>query len=275
MANDGFEVSVAADPVSVQVVVSFRFGTGYKKDTPDDRDRPAHAMLGAAVRLPAECLGLRAKIRRIKNQQTTESCVGQALCTAVDTRLRFLGFDLPEPSSLGAYVVARKVGGETILDDQGCSPRDAMKGARDIGLPDEAAWPFDPALVNVEPPRDVLENATRHLLLQWYRIYQTGASLADEIANAVSKNYPVIFGLELDAAFFDYAGGTIAAMNADKRGGHMLCCLGYRTDADGKRAFLVVNSWDESWGENGCCWISEDVFATDRVSDPHAIEVSP
>lgn len=250
------------------------YGLGYKRDAVDERDYAAHALLGAPANLPSEATSLRAHVRRIKNQLQTSSCVGQALCTAADTRLRFLGFDY-EPSSLAAYVFARKTGGEKQLEDAGCVPRDAMKAVAALGIPLEQAWPFDQAKVDEEVPWDVVQAASKFLLFRWSRIYSTGPSRSDEIANALVKNYPVIFGLEIDNAFFDYAGGTIVKMNADDQGGHMLCIVGYRTDPDGKRAFLVVNSWSESWGEHGCCWISEDVFAGDRANDLYLVEISP
>ncbi len=186
-----------------------------------------------------------------------------------------MGLEPVERSSSAAYAFGRKAGGEKVLHDSGSYPRSVMKAASAVGIPAEEAWPFDPAKINDEPPLELLGEAAKFLLLRWYRVYASGASRATELANALSKGYPFIFGLELDSAFFEYKGGVIRAMGPDAQGGHMLCCVGYRTGEDGKREFMIVNSWGEGWGEAGICWIGEDVMASDRVSDPYVVEVSP
>jgi hypothetical protein len=267
------EVVEEAAPVPTFTVVPF--GTGYKQDAHDPRDWNASARFGAVKKaaLPAEALGLREFIRRIHDQTITSSCVGQALSQAIDTRLRKLGFDF-EPSSMAPYTGARALD-HGVLVDAGCYPRDAMRFVATNGVPREHVWPFDPAKVNEPLPWDVLQDASRFLLFAWWRIYSSGQQRSDAVAQAVAAGFPVIFGLDIDNAFFGYSGGTIMRMNADSAGGHMLCIVGYRTREDGTREFLVANSWGYGWGENGMCWMHEDVLETSRASDFYVIEVSP
>lgn len=266
------------DDTSNEAPPPMPFGRGYKQDAPDERDWNASARFGAVQpgKLPASALGLREFLRRINNQGSTGSCVGQALAKALDTRLRKLGYDV-EPSALGLYTGPRSLddSDDAPLKDEGTYPREAMRFAKKIGVPTEEVWPFDPAKVNKKVPWDVLQDASRFLFLGWWRIYSSGQQRSDAVAQAVAQDFPVIFGLEIDHAFFSYKSGTIERMNEDSAGGHMLCIIGYRTRADGNREFLIVNSWGEGWGENGMCWMHEDVLESSRASDFYVIEVSP
>lgn len=269
--RDTVASATEAEPASKRVP---RPRLGYLRDKEDARDFSASAKFGAPRNLPSSALGLRDHVRRINDQQASESCTGQAIQKAVDTRLRALGIpNLPEPSALAPYTFGRKVGGGP-LEDVGCYPRDVMSACREMGIPSEAEWPFDMRKVNEEPPWDVMQAATRFLMFRWWRIVASGTFRSDEVANALAQSYPVVFGLDIDQAFMDYAGGTIDKLGASV-GGHMLCIVGYRTRADGRREFLIVNSWGESWGEHGFCWIHEEVICSERASDFYCIEVSP
>lgn len=267
------EAPEAKEEASAEEVSSLPFGTGYKQDAADPRDWNASARFGAVTKLPSSALGLRDFVRRVSDQSYSSSCVGQALARAIDTRLRKLGFNGPEPSSLALYIGACTLDGQEPLD-MGCYPRDAMRFAREMGVPREEVWPFDPAKAREKLPWDVLQDASRFLLFQWWRIYASGQSRSDAVAQAIANGFPVIFGLELDAAFFSYSGGTIMALGAERKGGHMLCIIGYREREDGTREFLIVNSWGYGWGEGGMCWMHEDVLESSRASDFYVIEVS-
>lgn len=272
--EESLEVVEEQEEASEEEASPNPYGTGYKQDAHDARDWNASARFGAVKGLPSAALGLRDFVRRVSDQTITSSCVGQALARAIDIRLRKLGFDGPEPSAMALYTGARSVD-RGVLRDEGCYPRDAMRFSRDIGVPRENVWPFDPAKVNDKLPWHVHQDASRFLLFQWWRIYASGQQRSDAVAQAIASGFPVIFGLELDAAFFSYSGGTIMALGSERRGGHMLCILGYRERADGTREFLILNSWGTGWGEGGFCWMHEDVLESSRASDFYVIEVSP
>jgi hypothetical protein len=46
--------------------------------------------------------------------------------------------------------------------------------------------------------------------------------------------------------------------------GHAIFGLGYRM-RNGKKAIKFLNSWGAGWGEDGCGWLNEDYFASQRV----------
>lgn len=257
-----------------------KHGTGWARDAADARDRTSAALLGAPANLPPEALGLKELVTRVNDQKTSSSCVGQAIAKAIHVRLRKIkppGAPEPaEPSSLSIYTPARRraTGPAGPLVDQGCAPRDAMMSIRDVGVAREETWPFDLAAVDVDVPWDELQDASKFLVFEWYRVMADGAHRSDAVAQAVAKGFPVVFGLDLWQGFEDYAGGTLLEVGPDSVGGHMLCIVGYRTRADGKREFLIINSWSDQWGEGGFVWLHEDVIASPRADDFYVIQVA-
>lgn len=258
-----------------------QFGLGWKKDSPDPRDFSAHALFGAVTRLPADALELANYVLRVNDQGPTSSCVGQAIGKAIHVRLRKIkAAEAPEPaepSYQAIYTFARRRGlmnENAFLEDDGCIPRMAMFSIRDLGVPGEHTWPFDPATIQKDVPWDVVQEASKFLLFQWYRVTPTGSARSDAVAQALSKGYPVVFGMDLWQGFMDYRGGTLLSPGPDHAGGHMLCILGYRRRADGSREFQVLNSWGSGWGESGYVWLHEDVICSDRADDFYVIQVS-
>jgi hypothetical protein len=254
---------------------------GWIKDEPSEKDWNASALFGAprASAIPVESY-LDGYVRRVSDQSVTLSCVGQACGRAIDVRLRKLGFDGPEPSALGIYAGARQTTNGRIgrkddpILDLGSYPRDAMAFVKEQGVPREEAWPFDPARVNERLKWHALQDASRFLLFRWWRIFQSGKARAEAVAQALAKGFPVIFGLQTDDAFFRYSDGVIDSFGSEEKGGHMLCCVGYRTTVEARREFLIVNSWGVGWGRHGYCWIGESAFGSDRIGDVYVIEVS-
>ncbi len=45
-------------------------------------------------------------------------------------------------------------------------------------------------------------------------------------------------------------------------GGHAIAMSGYRENAQGKREYLIHNSWGTSWGDGGYAWVSENMVKT-------------
>ncbi len=45
-------------------------------------------------------------------------------------------------------------------------------------------------------------------------------------------------------------------------GGHAIAMSGYRENAQGKREYLIHNSWGASWGDGGYAWVSESMVKT-------------
>jgi hypothetical protein len=241
-------------------VASGRFAKGYKVDIYDSRDYSAAALFGAATNLPKSHT-LESYLRRIKDQTTTNSCVGQGWATAFDVRQRVMGIDNGEPSSLGWYGLARTLGKlskDEKLQDEGAYPRLAAKAATEWGVPLESVWKFDESKVNVDLPLDVLENASATKVTGWYRIDAQGQGRVLALMQALSKGYPVAFGTQVDQSYEDWDGKGVIGPKAGKSlGGHCTCIIGYRTEADGSISFMFAQSWGKNWGQGGLGWLCE------------------
>lgn len=270
------EVVAKSEPTSI--VPKGKFGTGHIKDAPDERDYKARVMLGAPRNLPPEA-SLEQHLRGIRDQGQTSSCVGHAIGTAADTRLRKLGFmNTPDPSRVAIYTFARAMGrssGSKKLVDDGSQPRLAMKGIREWGTPSEKDWPIDQATINDELPWDVMQKASAFRISQWHRIDSLGHGRVEDICNAIAQGYPVVFGVDVDDNFMNYSGkGAVAAPDpSNSYGGHMMCLVGYTTE-NSERIFRGVNSWGTGWGDGGLYWAHEGFIKDVTAGDFYVIQCS-
>lgn len=254
-----------------------KYGLGHKPSDPPEIAQHATSRLGAPTQLPGE-KSLQAWVRRVNDQGQTESCVGQALTKAIDTRLRRMGFNVPEPSAQACYTGARELENpgkkDDPLPDEGSNAGDAFRFMKELGCPRETTWPLDPSKITERLPWDVLQDGTRFYVYNVFYMSEEGASRSDAIANALDKDFPVVFAQRIDNKFFSYSGGTIQTFDADDAGGHMMCILGYRPSATGGREFLIINSWGTGWGEAGYCWMHERMLADPRSSEFYMVEVA-
>lgn len=253
-----------------------RFRTGWLQDTPDERDWKASHHFGAARSPAPENLALLKELATVDDQGMTSSCVAHAALTAVETRLRHMGFVPPRFSRRAAYDVGRsyeRSPGQPLLD-QGMFPRHMMMGLRQFGLCEEDAWPWDPEAINREIPWDVQQKATPYRIAGWYRIDSSGLSRILDIQLALAKGYPVIFGTQVGREFENWNGrGVVPVAGSDNVGGHMLCLLGYTTD-NGEVIMRGVNSWSYGWGDRGLFWAGNAFLTDERASDFYVMEIS-
>jgi len=247
-------------PATVEVFAVGSRAKGYLEDPVDPRDFVADALFGAPVGVPKE-FSLEKYIRKIRNQEQTNSCVGHGLWAAVQIREQILGMNSGESSPMGFYGLARMLGKlsrEEQLVDEGAYPRLAMKGIREWGIPLEAKWPFDPSKVNQELPWDVLQQASATKISAWYRIDSIGQGRVNGVMQAISKGYPVSFGTNVDAVYEEWNGkGVIGPRAGRSLGGHYTTIVGYRTERDGSVSFQFQQSWGTGWGQNGLGWLCE------------------
>jgi C1A family cysteine protease len=54
------------------------------------------------------------------------------------------------------------------------------------------------------------------------------------------------------------------ALTESQLGGHAVIAVGYDQS---KEAFLVRNSWGDTWGIGGYCWMPEDYLANPDLCD--------
>lgn len=227
--------------------------------------KPAAALFGAVTSLPGEAMDLAQNLVTFRDQLSSSSCTGHAICRAADARLRVQGKIVPYGSPLAAYTVGRtlslKTPGEK-LEDFGAYTRLVMEGVRQWGVAPESEWSLTSETINAKLPPDVLQRASAWKIEDYFRIYATGSSRVDAFCKALADRYPLVVETYTDDAFNAYRGKGVIPAPTAKVAPHAVCVLGYRT-VDGKRQFLIGNSWG-GWGlSNSLGWASEEwVMAT-------------
>ena len=117
-----------------------------------------------------------------------------------------------------------------------------------------------PANCNDKPVFGELEQDSLKLVPRAHQITSAGKQRVIDVCLSLDAKCPVVIGTFVDSAFLSYTGGTVIGVQntSDPRGGgHCMCLLGYATQADGTRVFLLRNSWGKGWGNAGSAWVSE------------------
>lgn len=86
--------------------------------------------------------------------------------------------------------------------------------------------------------------------------YQVVPESETSLLQAVTKQ-PVSIGIATSKEFQFYAGGTYQGSCADHIN-HAVTAIGYGTDEQGQKYWLLKNSWGTTWGENGFMKIIRD-----------------
>lgn len=243
-------------------------GTGALDQPDDPRDWDAGSLLKAADDLP-NFIDLSGHLQGlgIRDQGTTNACVGFAVTTAAYIRAKVAGVQNVVPASpLAIYAIGRAsaTGDPRMpLMDVGSQPRLVLNAAAKWGLVPETAWQFDLARVNQRPTWSALDRGVGYELTSYYWLTSTGSQRVDDVCMALAMGYPVICSIAVDESLDAYTfGAVLPAASGPARGNHMVTIVGYRQSTSGTE-FLMVNSWGSNWGANGMAWVSSE-----RMSDP-------
>ena len=228
----------------------------------------------------------------ILDQTVTSSCVGHGIDGAIETRLNFLGTPVPHKSPLGIYDIARcmeridenpdtPVDQLPALTDNGSVPSYGWKGLSTWGVPAYSQRPTTPEDVNNGPFLGQLEDSITFKLDGAYRIEATGSGIFQAFQQAVFSGFPVTLAIQVDQAFEDWGNNwspseaPITAPNPSNiLGGHYLYGIGWNTLSNGQLVAECVNSWNPTWGDNGCLWGDQswiNTWTDAYVSDVHQI----
>lgn len=254
--------AATSEKTEVEAPYVRRFAYGWKEHEASESDYSAAQILGAlSMRLPNESMSLEQDIRRVRDQVTSNACTGFAVASGADLFLRHRGVVLPEPAPLGPYYFARafeRVSMNEKLVDDGAKIRLAIEGGRKFGLPSEAAWAFSPEVVNDDPKLDAIEESTTCRIQAYYTIDDIGLGRVERVCQALAAGFPVVLGTQVDRAFEEYRKGEIQPVGSNvSLGGHATLLIGYRTNADGTRAFRNLGSWGTTYGDDGFAWWSQ------------------
>lgn len=252
---------------------------GWIPDTPDARDYGAEKF-GLARDLSAlpEEVSLEQHVGEVYDQSTTNSCVGWAFCNAIEIAERAAGLAEDRLSVLYPYFYARMADDPTarfVLDD-GCRPRNLIKVAFRLGVPDDEHWPWEPGKLwmrkNRRPSFNADMQAHGRRGGEYARIGTIGLERVRDVRAALAGGYPVMIALRITEEFADAEGPLIVdvpRIGGPFVGGHMVTLVGYEPDRNrpGQYLYRVLNSYGEDWKDGGLCWITEDYLTSAYCSD--------
>lgn len=80
------------------------------------------------------------------------------------------------------------------------------------------------------------------------------------IKRSIVENHPVVLSIRTDDTFYSSVDTSIYQWSGDSTSGHhAICAVGYD---DSKSAVKLLNSWGDSWKNDGFCWVNYSEFST-------------
>lgn len=230
-----------------------RFGTGFIRDKPDDRDRKFQARLPGAFGAPP-AVDFSAEYPPCLQQGTSNSCTSNATANALLYLLRLKGGPGAVPQSrLFIYWNGRKVANMPQYEDQGLGIRDAMKSVKTFNSIPENVWPFDPVeqRVRLQPSAEAFQQAS----IPDTFAYESVPQDEHHIRAALAQRRPVVLGIHLRESFYNVGKDGLAHMTGNDAGWHAVAIVGYD---DSRRLYKLQNSWGSQWGQNGFFYLPYD-----------------
>lgn len=176
--------------------------------------------------------------------------------------------DVPQLSRLFLYWNARVYSQDT-GKDEGTYIHNAIDSLTKMGVCLESLWPYDVSKVFTQPNQICYKQGDDNTFKNYYQIMSFDNERLDEIELAIRANHPVVFGTQVDQDLMNYTGDPNKVFEFPKnpKGGHAILVTGVRTNAAGKREFLIRNSWGAGWGIGGHAWFSSEYMTNDETSD--------
>jgi hypothetical protein len=244
----------------------------YRPDKRNPNDKVFQSRQFSANNLPPK-VDLRPYMTEVENQGDSNSCTANAMAGAYEYLMKRLTNQDSNVSRLFIYYNARALDGDTD-QDEGTYLRSCIKVLKKYGTCSEQTWPFDLHRIHIAPEESAYSEATNFLVEDAYRVEVD----LDQMRSCLAEGYPFTFGLQLFGSFQDAGSQGLVPMpdldEDEHDGGHAMLCVGY-SDAD--KVFIVRNSWGESWGDRGYCYIpynymtnpdlNGDLWSIRRVSD--------
>jgi C1A family cysteine protease len=270
-------------------------GTGWIPDHPDARDYgPNHKNLAqplsglqAEIAEPSAPLPPRVDLREdfppVVEQGPLNSCTAATAAALIGYFEKKTFGWVTSPSILFLYKVSRNLLGQR--GDTGAFLRTAMQALRAFGVPPEKVWPYNPALLDVEPAPFHYAFAANFKATHYFRLDDgatTPGLLLRRVKAALSAGIPPMYGMALFDSLGSAGPGEIPLPGSldVQRELHALVAVGYddaktisRVDPRTGAAQVTVgalrvrNSWGTEWGTGGYGWVPYDYILAGLTSD--------
>lgn len=229
-------------------------------DKPDERDYELH--LSIPHRLPSY-VDLRDEMPPVFDQGELGSCTANALCS-MRQYFALKHADETILSRLYLYWHERELEG-TVNEDSGAMLRDGMKVLKKLGCCPEEYFPYNISRFTEKPSKEAEQAAGKYKILSYHRV----RSLR-EIKTCLYHGHPVAIGIKVYESFESpevAETGVVPVPSPEFEeflGGHAMLVVGY----DDEREHLIVrNSWGESWGDHGDCYLPYEFYRLGLIVD--------
>ncbi|CAF5131517.1 unnamed protein product, partial [Rotaria sp. Silwood1] len=148
------------------------------------------------------------------------------------------------------------------LWDGGVSLSRGVTALEEFGCCKESLYPFIIENINKQPPAVCYEEGIKYRIVDSMPITVN----LNQMKACLAQEFPFAFALATYKSFFDAKrnGGYVPMPNLNdeqqntKHGMHAMLAVGYD---DYSQSFIVRNSWGETWGDRGYCYIPYDYMA--------------
>ncbi len=219
--------------------------------------------IGSLDSLPSK-VDLRPHLTEVE-EQVGNSCVANAFAGAYEYLAKRTNGESSDVSRLYIYYNARWLS-ESHEEDCGSYMVKAIEGLKEYGACSEELWPNDPDLILDEPDEDSYNQGANFKIVESEYIETD----LDTWKHTLAEGYPISFCLNTFSSF-DSASknkGRVPMPKAsdnvrETHGWHAMLCVGY---SDPDKVFIVRNSWGNSWGDNGYCYIPYDYVMNEEFN---------
>ncbi|MDY7396493.1 C1 family peptidase [Aureibaculum sp. 2210JD6-5] len=142
--------------------------------------------------------------------------------------------------------------------DSGSQIPSALELISDTGIVTLSEMPYNENECQTQPTETQINLAEENKIMSFS--YLDGDTLFNQAKAFLNKNQPIVIAISIDRNHFgkiDANGDAVYREFENADGSHAMLVVGYD---DAKNAFKVVNSWGESWGNNGFVWIDYKAF---------------
>lgn len=229
------------------------------------------------VNLPGDILIATDASVPILNQEAEGSCGGHSAAEADIIEALRGNPNAVMGSRQWLYRCGRAVDG-TLDRDAGTTFRSIFTMAAKVGIPPEAAWPYQSKSgapdgdglptdqFRSEPPAEVVREAYDRRStdgeLEAQVIDDVAGDLGDNVDAALAAGHPVCIGVDVDDAFCagQFDPSQPVDLPAKASGGHAMVVVGRRVvtvNGTAQRWYRVRNSWGQGFADGGRFWMSE------------------
>jgi len=228
----------------------------HRKQPIDERDHKFHLTVPQLTTTLPSHVDLRTTgfMPPVLDQSQIGSCTANATSNALRYCLHKEKVTDFQPSRLFIYYYSRLIE-NSVNEDSGAVIRDVMKAVQTYGACSENNWGYDISKFTVHPPTNVVRAAQSHVKnFQYLAVNQD----LNSIKNALVQNFPIVFGMSVYSSFESDTvakTGQVPMPNLQTEqnlGGHCQLICGFQ---DSTQTFIVMNSWNVSWGDKGFCYI--------------------